>query len=608
MRGPNELSPLAVPLFLALVGLTAVGRCADSASGARANALYREIHEPRIVAVPPTYAVRDLCLLGDGRIRHYGRDRGRPVYIESCDLGLSWTTHLADPRDPGAMVRSPWSGEWVGLLPGGHGEKLRAVRSKTGPGDVAADVREIAIAECDTREPLPLVSRRRWIVPLSDISGRDETYHAAVAISDDDGRTWRRVDPPRGVELPAGAVAPDEIPRWRNDACEPTVVELADGELLMAVRTSIGLHYLYRSKDAGDSWTGPEPMEGFHATGTMPFFLRLRDGRILFVWNNCEPLPRRWRDVGHPITADERRGRWETVFTNRDALHAAISEDGGRTWRGFRELILNPIRNRPDFREYLRKGAENDKSVHQVQGLELPDGKVMLAAGQNPGARRIIVFDPRWLYESDAELDLRDGLEGLSNHLYVRSVTGGCKWGGHCSWERIPGAVLELEPGQEDVLDARESLHVCRIRDPRLVDDRQGVAWNFPASAHGRVETECRVDGEGFRLSLADVWINPCDDVNAAKCAFSERIVAGTLGGAGRWAKLAVDWDLRGKTAVLSVDGREVFRRTLANPPRHGFSYLHVQSLAEGADEKGCWFRGFKKTAKGLDRGKRTER
>ena len=154
--------------------------------------LYDAVFAPQVVAVPPTFAVRDLCELPDGRLRHYGTEtvagENRAVYIESKDLGLSWTKHLADPRDAGAMVRSPWSGDWLCLKTSRTGEKVRCVRSKTDPGDVNAEVTELDILSCETRPPLALRSRRRWICPLTDVcrAWRSKSSRPCAAGAGDD--------------------------------------------------------------------------------------------------------------------------------------------------------------------------------------------------------------------------------------------------------------------------------------------------------------------------------------------------------------------------------------------------------------------------------------
>ena len=104
------------------------------------------------------------------------------------------------------------------------------------------------------------------------------------------------------------------------------------------MRTSQDRHYQAFSEDGGETWSEATPSP-FYGTITMPTLYRMSDGRLLFFWCNTTPLPER--------TGTD--GVWEDVFTNRDALHVAISTDDGRTWKGFRELLLNPERNSPVF-------------------------------------------------------------------------------------------------------------------------------------------------------------------------------------------------------------------------------------------------------------------
>ena len=108
-----------------------------------------DIREPTVVGIPPMYAGVDLCRTQDGAIRHYGwqMDGGKKirVYIESKDEGLSWKTFAADPKDVGALVKSPWSEWWVGFT--SHEEEtLVFSRSRTGPGDTAAE--RIVLRNC----------------------------------------------------------------------------------------------------------------------------------------------------------------------------------------------------------------------------------------------------------------------------------------------------------------------------------------------------------------------------------------------------------------------------------------------------------------------------
>lgn len=557
-----------------------------------------DVWAPRIVATPPAAAARDMCVTAGGQIRHYGfvddGQTNRRVFVASDDCGMSWRVCPADPADVGAMVQSPWSGEWLyftGMDP------VVLVRSKTGPGDTAATRTEMPWKRLELRQLTALKSRKRWLAAFSDVlCANDECYHAVTAYSDDDGRTWVRTDlrPVANVErMSAG----DKRPHWFNNGCEPTFVELLDGTILLCVRTSGPCAAFYRSADGGATWSDGMPDDAFRQSNTMPYLFRLKDGRILFFWNNTSPLPTRALSEYPELEGGELTGQWESVFTNRDALHAAISDDEGKTWRGFREVALNEIRNASDYRQ-LGNGPydEHDKSVHQTQAVELPGGKVLLAYGQNRAARRMMVFDPDWLMESVRSEDFRHGLGNVSTHLYVKSCTGGWRgWAGHCAWNRVSGALLVRDPDMDVIAPGmepsnRDVLQLCRIRDERLVCDRQGVVWNYPSSRAGELELECRIVGGGFRLTLAGHWMNPSDETGPELCPFSERIDDESLRAPG-WHRVKVEWN--GSKVVVTADGRKLLSREGVRVPRFGFSYVHLQTLADGTDVKGTYFRRF---------------
>ena len=594
-----HLTMAAVSLFLCDEGQFLTGFHISTEGSSGGNALLDAVYAPQVVAVPPTYAVRDLCVLADGEIRHYGWQmvggEKRRVYIASRDHGMNWETRLADANDVGAMVQSPWSGEWLAFGSAPAMAQTLLMRSAKGPGDTHPSVTQMPWRRHECRQLLAMRSRRRWVACFSDARcEKGECYHAAVALSDDDGRNWRYVPVPVAENVPRLHPG-DKRPHWFNNGCEPSVAELAGGELLLALRTSGERHRFSRSTDGGETWSAPEERAEFWAANTMPLFFRLSDGRLLFFWNNTAMLPTLPLSEYPELSKGERTGRWECACTNRDALHAAISEDDGRTWRGFREILLNPIRNASDFRENGNDPAqENDKSVHQTQAIELPGGKVLVACGQGVSSRRILVFDPRWLYETERAEDFRSGLGGVSTHLYVRSLSGGNRgWSGHCAWNRIPGALLVREPDTGPATK-REALQICRIADPRLVSDRQGVVWNFPAARKGRVKIECRIEGEGFKLTLADHWMNPCDEVGPSRCPFSTA-VTGREASPGLWHEIEASWDADKNVASLSCDGKKCLDAPFAVESPAGVSYLHLQTLAERHDPKGAYFRSFRK-------------
>ena len=571
-----------------------------------ANPFYDEIRAPKIVATQPNYAVYDLCRTADGEIRHYGWQmvggEKRRVYIASRDNGLSWKTCLAKDGETGYMEKSPESGDWIGF--DSKKPKRVVLRSKIGPGDPNPERIDLPWPWSNffVRHLIHLKTRNRWIAAISDCrcEGK-ECYHAAVALSDDDGRTWKwvQVQPVKDV---ARMHPGDKRPHWYNDGCEPTVAELTDGTIWMCVRTSGEHHAFYTSKDGGETWSDGKPHPAFWAANTMPYLFRLSDGRLLFFWNNTAMLPTRDLSEYPELDKSTREGLWETVFTNRDALHAAISDDDGKTWKGFREIALTEPRNASDFRELGNDPAqEHDKSVHQTQALELPGGKVLLAYGQNSAARRIAIFDPDWLLETTREEDFRTGLGNISNHLYVKSLSGGWRgWAGHCAWNRMPGATLVRDPDTDNPppgakRSVREVLQLARVRDPRLVSERQGIVWNFPAARKGKVTINCRVVGAGFRLTLADHWMNPCDDTGPLRSPFSMPITSKELPSTSAWHVLSASWDEDVGTVTLTVDGKGLASYSLASLPPFGLSYLHLQTLAEDADAEGTYFRSFRK-------------
>jgi hypothetical protein len=490
------------------------------------------------------------------------------------------------------MVKCPWADYWLTLT---RGKTVECYKNTKGPGFPAERI-PVPITDSEPRQPIPLVSRKRWISPVSDVACKGTCYQAAVCYSDDDGKTWTHVSVPQTPDVPR-QFACDKRPHWFNNGCEPSIVELSDGTLLMALRTS-GEHAAFsRSTDGGATWSVPQPLQGFWQANTMPLLYKLKDGRILFIWNNTAMLPTRDPAETPELSSTELDGTWEAVFTNRDALHAAISEDDGKTWKGFREIILNSIRNDADYREL--GDHENDKSVHQTQALELPNGKIMLALGQNAASRRIVVFDPAWLYETSRTENFQHGLYAISHHLFVKSLSGGNRgWAGHCAWNRVSGAVMAREPETERSTK-REALWLCRINDPRLVSTRSGIVWNFPAATKGIVEIDCRIEGDGFQIALQDHWSNPCDEYLAPRSYLIAPITAENIGGNGRWATVRLEWDCATKRAILSCGDavRELAMDTAAFSA-FGPSYLHIQTLAEVQDLKGTYFRELRFNAK----------
>ena len=136
--------------------------------------------------------------------------------------------------------------------------------------------------------------------------------YSCVYYSDDEGSTWSRSINETFVLLERGA-------QGAYSMCEPTVVELSDGRLLMFGRVNLGRIFQSISEDRGETWSPAEPTE----LACYPSLTRLkripRTGDLLVIWNQSS--------------------QWELMnglFRHR--LTCAISEDDGKTWQNHKNL------------------------------------------------------------------------------------------------------------------------------------------------------------------------------------------------------------------------------------------------------------------------------
>lgn len=163
----------------------------------------------------------------------------------------------------------------------------------------------------------------------------DRANDSRVALWDPHRKCWTHCGHVRGVD---GA-----------DTIQPAAVELADGTIVMWLRSHNERIYVTRSADGGRTWTAaertslPNPDSGIDA-------VRLRDGRILLCYN--------------PTT----RGRTPLVV--------AVSEDQGRTFHD--RLTL--------------ESAPGEYSYPAI--VQAPDGKVHVTYTHRRTHIRHVTFDP----------------------------------------------------------------------------------------------------------------------------------------------------------------------------------------------------------------------
>jgi hypothetical protein len=538
-----------------------------------------EFPAPRMVGTPPADAGRGLVRVSATEIRHYDGDRKQPGFLVSRDNGETWKYGKANPdyppnfggmaKESPSLVRNPNTGEFIRVQPikghvflslGGLDGKWVAVTKDGRTSNRWREERgDLLMLPGIMRTPLFIDGGKRIVLPTH---GNGTT----MWLSDDGGLHWRPSE--STIQSPPHTIGGTHKGlRWQNNAVEATVIELKDGTLWALLRTSQDYHYESFSKDRGETWSEGRPSR-FASTLTMPTLGRLPDGRLLVLWTNQSPLPE----------VSTATGRGEDAFTNRDTLHAAISDDEGKTWRGFREVGLDEHRVRADYATW---GGPQDRGNHQAEFLPLDAHRILVAYGQHTNHRRLAIIDTRWLAEKKRQGDFSNGAGDWLHHTFVPVPRG------HCSYDRKPAATMMDHPSKPGV----RLLDIRFLDDPELVNAESGAdyrsggaAWNFPAGQTGRAIVRFRLPAGsgGAHVSLMDRLFAACDVTapDFATCTVHLR-PGGRIGSAILQADtdhtLLFEWSGTGTGDVcrVSLDGKPAGTLALKNPAPNGLSYLH---------------------------------
>jgi hypothetical protein len=377
--------------------------------------------------------------------------------------------------------------------------------------------------------------------------------------SDDKGKTWQR--------SPSKLTSPvyEGFNGANYGACEPSLIQLKDGRVWMLLRTQAGFMYESFSEDDGKTWSPAAPSR-FHSSNSPAFQVRLNDGRLVVFWNNCDHCPRLGKDG---------------VYSGRDALHSAISDDEGRTWRGYREVYRDPTRN-------ASPPKDGDRGTAYPHATVTKDNKVLLVSGQGAELRRRFLIDPEWLLE-------KSQTENFANldawHLF-KGFGPPQRW-----WrDRVQGPELIKHPDKPDA----KVMHLRRP-DER---DADGAVWNFPAARVGELTLRIRVQ-EGFgggTICLSDFMLDPCDETAVSRSNLSidigpnGRFSETGLLVPGQWHTLIFSWD--GKKCELALDERPAGEFPLIKMGPDGVSYLRLRSSAKSLDTAGFMIESINMTVK----------
>lgn len=148
----------------------------------------------------------------------------------------------------------------------------------------------------------------RLIMPVSQhmVKGNEhwdadeEMGHLYAYFSDDDGRTWQ---------------VSQEVPNPKAVIHqEPGVVELADGRLMMFIRTDAGVQYKSFSTDNGQTWSATEASDMFSPQSPASLVEIPETDKLVLVWNN--------NNGDNPI-----------IKGKRTPLQLAVSDDNAQTWQ-----------------------------------------------------------------------------------------------------------------------------------------------------------------------------------------------------------------------------------------------------------------------------------
>ncbi len=545
---------------------------------------------PKVVGIPPADAGRGLVRVNKDELRHYTGSRKAQSYLVSRDNGLTWTTENAPssypknfggiPKESPAIEKNPLTNEYIRVQPirgyvfisqGGIDGKWGAV-TKNGTldfdwennnGDNYVKLSGIM------RNPTFVNGGKRILIPAHGGS----TY---IHISDDGGLTWKRSK--NSIASPAHEVGGvHKGRRWQNGGVEGTIVELKDRRLWIVVRTSQDQYWESFSSDYGENWSPAQPSR-FWGTLTMPYIERLPDGNLIALWTNTTPLPEN-------IGANARGG--EDAFTNRDVHHAAISQDDGKTWIGFREIILDEHRNRSD---YATHSGSEDRGKHQSEMEPLDKHRLLISLGQHHQHRKLVIMDTRWLYETKRSYNFENGLNDWTYHTFIPVTKG------HCAYNRKPSATLVDH-------NEKKAMLIKRLDDKELINEKNevnyekgGGTWNFPNGTEGTLTLNFTMNegSEGTQVSLTDRLFNGCDETTEQFAVYTMTLKPGMKLGnetlkPSQSYTLKFKWNgVTGKNSkcqvFLGTSNKPAMTLPIQNSSPNGLSYIHLISKAEKAD------------------------
>ncbi len=335
-------------------------------------------------------AFPDVCRLSDGRLMavfYAGHGHlslpddkwpngGRVSYSVSNDEGFTWSVPRTlydspdDDRDPSIVqlkngqVVCNFQRQGLGTKPGSWTVKGTWVISSNDLGKTWSAARQI-YPHHGVTSPIRELSDGRLAMGLMTANGE-----GAVGTSDDQGKTWNPA-----VNIPTGGAAID---------AETDVIELKNGNLYAAQRTTLDPMYISISTDRGNSWCTSKALA---FPGHCPYLHRTPKGIVLLATRNYKAGITSLRysldecqTWSSEVVVDKVGGAYPSIVDLRDGSELIVyyEEGQGSSIRAKRFQVTNtgikwlPVVSRrpnPTTQGRPRKQAPGEQTMHNYQNV-----------------------------------------------------------------------------------------------------------------------------------------------------------------------------------------------------------------------------------------------
>lgn len=318
--------------------------------------------------------------------------------------------------------------------------------------------------------------------------------------SDDHGSTWHQ-------SINRIKVIINSRNKTRYGAIEPSILQLSNGTVWMLIRTNKGFLYQSFSHDEGRTWMATKATE-FISSDSPATLVRISKNRILLFW--CS-------DQRHDDPNSYANG-------GREVLHAAVSTDEGKLWKGFREvLVCLPSEH-----------MAGDHGTAYPSAIQNNKGNIVLVSGQGESGS-IVMFDPAWLQKKKFSDNLSDSLQNLT---------------------------------------------FFGIKEPAFTLAKEAGVLNFPMTKKGVLKLRIITKQPNeIIIALSDHFSVSNDSLATieAPIHFKWKNNAGSAN-----INLKIEWDSNKQSALLYCNGRLEQQKQFSQKAFWGLNYLRMQPLNNG--------------------------